>query len=94
MSGVYAAKIADPPFDLKFAAQSDAAESSLDELSAEQLKMLSGVAHVVSWAPNVSLKDMAQRERTGAEFWLPIIVVVLLLAGVESVLAQKFSGSK
>src|SRR6185369_1552264 len=71
LSGVYEAKVADPPFDLKFAAQSDAAESSLDELSSEQLKMLSGVAHVVSWAPNVSLKDMAQRERSGAEFWLP-----------------------
>jgi hypothetical protein len=94
LSGVYEAKVADPPFDLKFAAQSDAAESSLDELSAEQLKMLSGVAHLVSWAPNVTLKDMAQRERSGAEFWLPIIVAVLLLAGVESVLAQKFSESK
>jgi hypothetical protein len=93
-SGVYEVTVADPPLSLKFAAQPNAAESSLDELSPEQLRMLSGVAHVVPWAPNVSLKEMAVRERTGIEFWLPIILAGFILAVVESGLAQWFSQEK
>jgi hypothetical protein len=91
---VYEVTVADPPLSLKFAAQPNAAESSLDELSPEQLRMLSGVAHVVPWAPNVSLKEMAVRERTGIEFWLPIILAGFILAVVESGLAQWFSQEK
>lgn len=93
-AGVYEVTVAEPALNLKFAAQANAAESSLDELSPEQLKMLASIAHVVQWTPNVSLKEMAEKERTGMEFWLPIILAAFLLAMVESGLAQRFSQSK
>jgi hypothetical protein len=93
LSGIYEAAVGDTAA-VRFAAQPDAAESSLDELSSEQKKLLSTVAHVVDWAPNVSLKDQVQRERSGAEFWLPIAIVAMLLAAAETFLAQWFSRAK
>jgi hypothetical protein len=94
LAGLYDAKIPEPPLALKFAAQSDPGESSLDELSPAQLNTLKDVANVVTWAPNLSLKGLAEKGRTGLEFWLPIIVVCLLLAAVETFLGQWFSRSK
>jgi len=94
LAGLYQAKIDDPAWTLKFAARSDPAESSLDELSPAQLNTLKDVATVLPWSPNLSLKGLVEKSRTGLEFWLGIVVVCLLLAGVETFLAQWFSRSK
>lgn len=94
LSGMYEIAIGENRGAVRFAAQSDAAESSLDELSSEQKKLLSTVAHVVDWAPNVSLKDQVQRERSGAEFWLPIVIIAMLIAAAETFLGQWFSRAK
>jgi hypothetical protein len=94
LAGLYDAKLGDPGLTLKFAAQSDPGESSLDELSPAQLTTLRNVANIVPWSPNLSLKSMVEKGRTGVEFWLPILIVCLLLAAVETFLGQWFSRSK
>jgi hypothetical protein len=94
LAGLYDAKIAEPALALKFAAQADPAESSLDELSAAQLNTLKDVASVMTWTPGMSLKGLVEKGRTGLEFWLPIIIACLALAGVETFLGQWFSRSK
>jgi hypothetical protein len=94
LSGIYEVAVGDTRSALRFAAQPDASESSLDELSSEQKKLLSTSAHLVEWAPNTSLKDQMQVARSGAEFWLPIAILALLIAGAETFLAQWFSRSK
>jgi hypothetical protein len=94
LSGIYEVAVGDTRGALRFAAQPEASESSLDELSSEQKKLLSASAHVVEWAPNISLKDQMQITRSGAEFWLPIAILALLIAGAETFLAQWFSRSK
>ena len=93
LAGLYDATVGDPPFTLKFAAQSDPGESSLDELSPAQLTTLKGVANIVPWSPTMSLKGFVEG-RTGLEFWLPIILLCLVLAAAETFLGQWFSRSK
>ena len=82
------------PSVIRFAAQPDARESSLDELSAEQRKNLETVAQVIPWAPNVSMRELVEKDRSGTELWLPIAIAVLLLGMVETFLAQRFSRPK
>ena len=94
LAGVYTASVLEPPFSLKFAAQANPAESSLDELSPAQLKMLDEVASVVSWGPNFSLKRAVSHERSGTEFWLPLLMAALVVGLVETSLGQWFSRSK
>jgi len=94
LSGMYEVALGENRGALRFAAQPDADESSLDELSNEQKKLLSTVAHVVEWTPNASLRDQVQSASTGAEFWLPLVVIALLLAGAETFLGQWFSRAK
>lgn len=94
LAGLYDAKLEESAMTLKFAAQADPGESSLDELSPAQLATLKEVASVVSWSPNMSLQNLMEQGRTGVELWLPIVVICLLLAGVETFLAQWFSRSK
>lgn len=94
LSGLYEFNVADPLTTFKFAAQASALESSLDELSAEQKKLLSASAHVVDWTPGLSLRDSVLRERSGLEFWLPIVLAALAVAALETFLAQWFSRSK
>jgi len=94
LSGVYDISIPDPPLSVKFAAQPASYESSLDELSPAQLNILRSVANVIPWTPNLSLRGMVEKDRTGLEFWLPIIVAALLIAIVESFLGQWFSRAK
>ncbi|HXJ58090.1 MAG TPA: BatA domain-containing protein [Verrucomicrobiae bacterium] len=93
-AGVYDAAVGDPPFKAKFAAQAEPAESSLDELSAAQLGTLREVASVLTWAPGLSLRGLVEKGRTGVEFWLPILVLCLILAGLETFLGQWFSRAK
>ncbi len=94
LGGIYEVGVGDARGVLRFAAQADANESSLDELSAEQKKLLNASAHVVEWAPGLSFKDSMQFAGSGAEFWLPIVILALLLAGAETFLGQWFSRSK
>jgi hypothetical protein len=94
LSGVYDVAFGEERGAIRFAAHPEPTESSLDEISSEQKKLLSSVAHVVEWAPNISLKDQVQRERSGAEFWLPIIVIAILIAMAETFLGQWFSRAK
>jgi hypothetical protein len=94
LAGLYDAKMIEPPLSLKFAAQAEPAESSLDELSPAQLGTLRNVANVVVWTPGLSLKGLVEKGRTGLEFWMPILVVCLILAAFESFLGQWFSRSK
>ncbi|HEU0010768.1 MAG TPA: BatA domain-containing protein [Verrucomicrobiae bacterium] len=94
LAGVYDATLGDPPVHVKFAAQSDPGESSLDELSPAQLATLRDVASVVVWRPDLSFRDSVEKGRTGLEFWLPIAILCLLLAAVETFLGQWFSRSK
>lgn len=94
VAGIYDAKIGESGAVLKFAAQPEAAESSLDELSPGQLATLKGSANVVPWTPNLSLRGMMERGRTGLEFWMPVLLAVLVLAAAETFLGQWFSRSK
>jgi hypothetical protein len=94
LAGVYDVNIADPAMSLKFAAQADAAESSLEELSPAQVSTLKMVANVINWTPNLSLRGLVEKDRSGVEFWLPIVVIVLLLAALETFLGQWFSRAK
>jgi hypothetical protein len=94
LAGVYAVAVGDTARAVQFAAQADPGESSLDELSGEQRKLLATVAQVVDWAPGASLKQRLERQRSGAEFWLPIIVLAVLVAATETFLGQWFSRSK
>ena len=93
-AGVYDATIVDPPLKLKFAAQPNASESNLDELSPAQLSTLKGVAQIIPWSPNLSLQSVVEKDRTGFEFWLPIAVIALMIAGAETYLGQMFSRAK
>ena len=47
-AGVYEVKIADPAYELKFAAQSHPSESSMDELTLGQVNNLKAVANMWS----------------------------------------------
>jgi hypothetical protein len=93
-SGAYDVAFGEERGAIRFATQPEGNESSLDELSSEQRKLLSTVAHLVDWSPNISLKEQVQRERSGAEFWLPIVLAAILIALAETFLAQWFSRAK
>ncbi len=94
LAGLYEVAVGEERGALRFAAQPDPSESSLDELSREQRKLLGSAAHLVDWAPNLSLKEQVQRERSGTEFWLPIALLAVLVAAAETFLGQWFSRSK
>ena len=92
-AGAYEVKLADAP-PVRFAAQPDAAESSLEPLGVEQYRQLDDVAHVIRWQPGASLKDDLASARLGTELWLPLAIIALVLAASEMVLAHWFSKSK
>jgi len=84
----------DPPAVLRFAAQPDSAESQLEELPEEQRRLLSGTVRLSQWSPQFTWKAQVERERQGAEFWLPLLVAALATAVMEMGLAQWFSRSR
>ncbi len=94
LAGLYDVNIPDPPLTMKFATQANAAESSLEELSPAQLKTIGSVAQIITWTPNLVLTDVVEQARSGLEFWLPIAIAALLVAAVETFLAQWFSRAK
>ena len=94
LAGIYQVTIGNNP-PIQFAAQSDPNESNLTPLSADQLKSLGGVADVIRWggsSPSVAPKLTAAL--TGHEFWVPLLIAALIIATVETFLAQRFSQSK
>jgi hypothetical protein len=93
-AGIYDVAVQDPPFSLKFAAQPNPTESTMEEITTPQVHNLRTVANVVSWTPNFTLKGLVERDRTGIEFWLPIVLGALLVAAGETFLGQWFSRSK
>jgi hypothetical protein len=93
-AGVYEATVADPPLALKFAAQSNPAESSLEELSSAQVNTLKNTASVLTWTPSFSVRGLVERTRSGLEFWLPLALAALVVGLVEAFLGQWFSRSK
>ena len=93
-AGIYDVSVQDPSFSLKFAAQPHPTESTKEEITTPQVHNLRTVANVVSWTPNFTLKGVVERDRTGIEFWLPIVLGALLVAGGETFLGQWFSRSK
>jgi hypothetical protein len=93
-AGLYEVKIADPAYELKFAAQPHASESSMDELTLGQVNNLKTSANVITWTPGFTLKGVAERDRSGFEFWLPIVIGALMVAGAETFLGQWFSREK
>jgi hypothetical protein len=79
---------------IRFAAQPDASESALESLSVDQMHILENSAQVIRWRLGISLRELVIKERVGTELWLPLLVAVILLAMVETFLAQWFSRTK
>jgi hypothetical protein len=79
---------------LRFAAQADPAESNLQELSAQDWKAFDGVAQVIHWTPQTNFRAELQRERTGNEFWMAIVILVLIGAVVETTMGNRWSESR
>ena len=94
-NGIYEVAIAsEVGRTLKFAAQPDAAESDLNEISGADRTALQEVAQVLSARPGMNLKEMLAKDRQGTELWLPVLLAVVALALLETFLAQHFSRSK
>jgi hypothetical protein len=95
LGGPYEVTIAgETPTVIRFATQPNPAESSLAQVTPEQIGVLSNVAHVVNWTPGVSLEGAIEKERVGTELWLTLAVMGLCVAATETVLAHVFSRSK
>ncbi len=77
----------------RFAVQPDTRESQLAELTTAQIEGLAP-AKMVRWTPATNLKDAAEGERRGAEFWLPLALLALTCAVAEMLLADWFSRSR
>ena len=94
-SGSYEATVSgDPPVTIRFAAQPDPQESSLEEIAAARETELGTVANVIAWSPGAALEGAIQKERVGTEYWKPLAILALLLAVAETWLAHWFSQSK
>jgi hypothetical protein len=94
-SGAYRVSIAtDPPTIVYFAAQSDPSESNLTPFSAEQLKLLGKVADIMKGNMDTSLTTTITSARTGRELWFPLLIAALVIATLETFLAQTFTKSK
>jgi hypothetical protein len=93
-AGIYEVSIADPPTVIKFAVQPDPSESNLSELPVDEVTALGQVAAVQRWNPTLNLREWVEKARVGAEYWLPILILVLALAALETFLAQYFSRAK
>jgi hypothetical protein len=93
--GAYEVSVAgDPPTTIRFAAQPDPRESSLEEIAAARETELGQSANVIAWTPGAALEGAIQKERVGTEYWRPLAILALLLAAAETWLAHWFSQSK
>ena len=92
-AGAYDIKVGDAAH-IRFAAQSNPEESSLETLTGEQSKLLAETAHVVNWQPGTPLRDELEEGRIGTPLWYPLALAALILAALETFLAHWFSKSK
>ena len=92
-AGTYEARVGDGA-PIRFAAQADPQESTLQSLTDDQYKLLEEVAHVVRWTGGESLEEKLQQARVGTELWIYAAFVALVLAVMETMLAHWFSKSK
>jgi hypothetical protein len=92
-AGAYQATIADHPTPILFAAQPSARESSLEIIGTEQVNRLRDSATVIRWNATSRVSEFGEA-RKGSELWLPLLLLVVLVAGVEMAFAQWFSRSK
>ena len=81
---------------VRFAVQPDQRESDLRKIDDKDLRnfLRNAGADLIPWDSNVDFQAAVQDKRIGAELWLWVLGIVLLLAGLETFLAQKFSQSK
>ncbi len=92
-AGAYEARIGGQP-PLLFAVQTDASESNLDSLSAQDQEQLAASASVIPCKIDTNLAANLKQELSGTELIFPLAVLLLLLAVTESGLAMWFSRSK
>lgn len=92
-AGAYQATIAGHPTPVLFAAQPSVRESSLEFIGAKQVNRLRDSATVIRWNTTNRVSEFGEA-RKGSELWLPLLLLVVLVAGVELVFAQWFSRSK
>lgn len=93
-AGLYRVAVSDPAYETAFATQASPDESSLEEISSEQVQALKSVAEVYSWSSNFSLRQIVERQRSGVEFWPAVLLAALLLSLSEGFLGQWFSRSR
>jgi hypothetical protein len=79
---------------LRFAAQTDPAESKLAELSGADLKSFDGIADIIHWTSGAAMHATIQHGRTGTEFWLAFAIVGLCCAVAETALGNHWSRSR
>lgn len=89
-SGAYEAAI-DGQEPLLFAVQLAEGESSSKALSSAQVNLLRDAANVIEWRTNIDIKRALESPRSGMEFWKLLLCILVLLAVIESLLAQRFS---
>jgi hypothetical protein len=95
VAGEYVIKMPYGP-PIKFAAQTETGnnESTLDEISKQQLEQLSNAATITHWSPGDDLQVSIEKTRTGTELWMHFAWTLLALAALEMFLANWFSRPK
>lgn len=95
LAGGYEVKYQEVGVDgMKFATHSDPSESDLHEMNPQDLKRLGEFVQVFKWSPDLDLRSVIERERTGTELWLAFAILVLLLALGETLLGNRWSRSR
>jgi autotransporter translocation and assembly factor TamB len=94
LAGAYQVTIAGDDTPIYFAAQSDPGESNLTLLTEAQLKALGDSVDVIPWTPDISLTPKLASARVGRELWWPLLIAALVVATIETFLAQVFSKAK
>lgn len=94
LAGLYHISVAEPALSVQFATQTNPYESDLKAISPAQLQTLENAAQVITWRSGLALRNLVQQQRSGMEFWLPLVVIALLAAAGETFLGQWFSRSK
>ena len=79
---------------LRFATHSEPAESKLDPLTPAEVKALQSVAQVTRSSTDSGLRQSLLEQRSGVEFWLPLVWLALGVAVTETVLGNRWSRSK
>jgi hypothetical protein len=93
VAGAYEVKIGESPA-VKFAVQSDPAESDLAMLGPDHAKTIEQFAEMIVFDKTPQLAQVIEQGRIGKELWMPIVMIALALAASETLLAHWFSRPK